>query len=42
MLALPPGDIGSIQFYDSGVVIKKSRVEQPALYVNPGKSLKST
>jgi cephalosporin hydroxylase len=41
-LALPPGDIGSIQFYDSVVVIKKSRVEQPALYVNPGKSLKST
>ncbi len=41
-LTVSADDIGSIQFFDSVVVIKKAKSKQPALYVNPGKSLKST
>jgi cephalosporin hydroxylase len=38
-LTLSPGDIGSIQFFDSVVVIKKAKVKQPAFYLNPGKNV---
>lgn len=37
-LALSSDDIGSIQFFDSVVVIKKAKTKPPALYVNPGKA----